>query len=230
MTTMQFVVATGFALVVFVDPRQSRRRPLRAGCCTCRGRRRGAGRGADRRFGRAVRGDTVAMCSTSCSGAGSALECDSRAARRPARLPRRTDRATPELVGNRARLVVHDRRHRGEGTRSMTRHPGHGQRDDGFAATELVLGVGLLLVPVALLVLTLPTWSERQTTAPRHGAGDRTPGRGTGLLRHRGPRSGSGRSWLATSVFPTATLRCASGAHRAHLWRRGARCKPTSRW
>ena len=48
----------------------------------------------------------------------------------------------------------------------MTRvHPRHGQRDEGFAATELVLGVGLLLVPVALLVLTLPTWSERQTTA-----------------------------------------------------------------
>ena len=38
-------------------------------------------------------------------------------------------------------------------------------RDGGFAATELVLGVGVLLLPVALLVLTLPTWSERQTTA-----------------------------------------------------------------
>ncbi|MFI5372729.1 MAG: hypothetical protein ACHQ52_14325 [Candidatus Eisenbacteria bacterium] len=32
-------------------------------------------------------------------------------------------------------------------------------------ATELVLGVGLLVFPVALLVLTLPGWSERQTTA-----------------------------------------------------------------
>lgn len=38
-----------------------------------------------------------------------------------------------------------------------------GQR--GFVATELVLGVGVLLVPVALVVLTIPTWSERQTTA-----------------------------------------------------------------
>ena len=35
---------------------------------------------------------------------------------------------------------------------------------DGFVATELVLAVALLLVPVALLVLTLPTWSERKTT------------------------------------------------------------------
>ena len=35
----------------------------------------------------------------------------------------------------------------------------------GFVATELVLGLGLLVLPVALLVLTLPGWSERQTTA-----------------------------------------------------------------
>ena len=35
----------------------------------------------------------------------------------------------------------------------------------GFVATELVLGIGLLVVPVALLVLTLPRWSERQVTA-----------------------------------------------------------------
>ena len=35
----------------------------------------------------------------------------------------------------------------------------------GFIATELVLGLGLLVLPVALLVLTLPGWSERQATA-----------------------------------------------------------------
>ena len=35
----------------------------------------------------------------------------------------------------------------------------------GFVATELVLGIGLLVLPVALLVLTLPGWSERQVTA-----------------------------------------------------------------
>jgi hypothetical protein len=39
----------------------------------------------------------------------------------------------------------------------------HGQ--DGFAATELVLGIGVLLLPVALVVLAIPTWAERQTTA-----------------------------------------------------------------
>jgi hypothetical protein len=42
---------------------------------------------------------------------------------------------------------------------------GRDDRDAGFAATELVVGVGVLLLPVALLVLALPTWSERQTTA-----------------------------------------------------------------
>ena len=36
--------------------------------------------------------------------------------------------------------------------------------DGGYVAAELALGVGLLLFPVALLVLTLPTWSERQAT------------------------------------------------------------------
>lgn len=37
--------------------------------------------------------------------------------------------------------------------------------ESGFVATELVAGVALLVVPVALLVLTFPRWSERQTTA-----------------------------------------------------------------
>jgi len=35
----------------------------------------------------------------------------------------------------------------------------------GYAAIELVLAVGMLLIPVACLVLTLPTWVERQTVA-----------------------------------------------------------------
>lgn len=38
-------------------------------------------------------------------------------------------------------------------------------REGGYVAGELALGIGLLLFPVALLVLTLPAWSERQTTA-----------------------------------------------------------------
>jgi hypothetical protein len=41
-----------------------------------------------------------------------------------------------------------------------------GERQDaGFIAIELAIGIGLLLFPVAMLVLTLPTWSERQTAA-----------------------------------------------------------------
>jgi hypothetical protein len=37
--------------------------------------------------------------------------------------------------------------------------------DAGFVATEMVAGLALLLVPVACVVLTLPTWSERTVTA-----------------------------------------------------------------
>jgi hypothetical protein len=37
--------------------------------------------------------------------------------------------------------------------------------ESGFVATELAAGVALLVVPVALLVLTFPRWSERQLTA-----------------------------------------------------------------
>jgi hypothetical protein len=39
------------------------------------------------------------------------------------------------------------------------------RQDAGYVAAELALGVGLLVFPVAMLVLTLPTWSERQASA-----------------------------------------------------------------
>lgn len=35
----------------------------------------------------------------------------------------------------------------------------------GFVATELAFGIAVLVLPVALLVLTFPRWSERQVTA-----------------------------------------------------------------
>jgi hypothetical protein len=38
-------------------------------------------------------------------------------------------------------------------------------RESGFVATEFAAGVALLVLPVALLVLTFPRWSERQVTA-----------------------------------------------------------------
>ena len=47
----------------------------------------------------------------------------------------------------------------------------------GFTAAEFVLGVCVIVVPVALLVLALPTWSERQSMAQR-AAVYLTPGTG----------------------------------------------------
>jgi hypothetical protein len=41
----------------------------------------------------------------------------------------------------------------------------HRTNERGYVAGELAIGIGLLVFPVALLVLTLPTWSERLTTA-----------------------------------------------------------------
>jgi hypothetical protein len=37
--------------------------------------------------------------------------------------------------------------------------------ESGFVALELALGISLLVLPVALLVIALPGWSERQSTA-----------------------------------------------------------------
>jgi hypothetical protein len=37
--------------------------------------------------------------------------------------------------------------------------------ETGFVATELALGIAALILPVALLVVTFPRWSERQVTA-----------------------------------------------------------------
>ena len=42
---------------------------------------------------------------------------------------------------------------------------GRGRGERGYVAAELALGVGLLVFPIAMLVLTLPTWSERQSVA-----------------------------------------------------------------
>lgn len=47
----------------------------------------------------------------------------------------------------------------------MRAAPDDRARERGFVAVELVAGIGLLLLPVVLVVLTLPTWSERQSAA-----------------------------------------------------------------
>lgn len=39
------------------------------------------------------------------------------------------------------------------------------QRDAGAAAIEMPLAVGLLLLPIALVVMLVPQWPERQTVA-----------------------------------------------------------------
>ena len=47
----------------------------------------------------------------------------------------------------------------------MRRAPRVCEPESGFVATEFAFGVALLVLPVALLVLTFPRWSERQVTA-----------------------------------------------------------------
>jgi hypothetical protein len=47
----------------------------------------------------------------------------------------------------------------------MRPRPSDRSGERGYVAGEVALGIGLLVFPVALLVLTLPSWSERQTTA-----------------------------------------------------------------
>jgi hypothetical protein len=37
--------------------------------------------------------------------------------------------------------------------------------EDGYVSLELVLGLALLVLPIALIVLTLPTWLARQNLA-----------------------------------------------------------------
>lgn len=44
---------------------------------------------------------------------------------------------------------------------------GAARRQPGFIAAEFALGVCVVVLPVALLVLALPTWSERQSMAQR---------------------------------------------------------------
>lgn len=43
--------------------------------------------------------------------------------------------------------------------------PGRRRAGEGYVAVELVAAVGLLLLPVVLLVASLPEWSERRHTA-----------------------------------------------------------------
>lgn len=47
----------------------------------------------------------------------------------------------------------------------IVRSPRSPRDERGFVAAEFALGLGVLLVPMTLVVLTLPSWSERQAVA-----------------------------------------------------------------
>jgi hypothetical protein len=96
----------------------------------------------------------------------------------------------------------------------------------GFVATEFALGVVVLLVPVACLVLTLPTWSERKTTAraivrevarvvASTGVCDQESARGLAkiMARNLGLSDGDAtvelRCWPGASLVPGSDLEAA---------------------
>src|SRR6266705_2065800 len=102
-------------------------------------------------------------------------------------------RPVPGLASRRARLAVQERRQRGEGaaaltpaTRARTRRRRRARSGGaGYAAVEFVLGICLVVLPVALLVLSLPIWSERQSMAQRAAEVARNYGLPAGALRAR---------------------------------------------
>jgi hypothetical protein len=51
------------------------------------------------------------------------------------------------------------------GARLGVRSRGGAARDHGFVVVEFAAGIALLVLPVALLVLALPSWAERQSVA-----------------------------------------------------------------
>ncbi len=100
----------------------------------------------------------------------------------------------------------------------------------GFLATEFALGVAVLLVPVACLVLTLPTWSERKTTAraivrevarvvASAGVCDQESARGLAeiMARNLGLPDGDAtielRCWPGAALVPGSDLEAAVTVH-----------------
>ena len=71
-------------------------------------------------------------------------------------------------------------------------------RERGFAAIELSAGIALLVLPVALLVLTLPEWSGRQGLAR--------------LAARDGARAVALTGWCDPAVGERAAASIASGA------------------
>src|SRR6266542_2451137 len=150
MTTVQYVVAVGFALVIFVMlanlvvdlyARGVVRAAVDEGARA--GARLDAGRSECERRASAVLDDLLGAETR----AGVAVRCT-------------TDAGLGSRPG--PGLVVQHRATRDKGASPVTRRV---RGDEGFVAVELSLGVAMLLLPVTLVVLTLPTWSERQAAA-----------------------------------------------------------------
>ena len=88
-------------------------------------------------------------------------------------------------------------------------------RESGFVATELAFGVAVLVVPVALLLLTLPRWSERQVTARMIGREVARRAARDGSCDQRGARAlgaTMARNLGLSANDLTVDLACADGA------------------
>ena len=70
-------------------------------------------------------------------------------------------------------------------------------RDRGAAAIELPLAVGLLLLPIALVVMVVPQWPERQTVA-------RAAAKEAATLYANAPDAASGAELARASVQQAA--------------------------
>jgi hypothetical protein len=53
----------------------------------------------------------------------------------------------------------------GKRRKTSTQPKSTSKQESGFVTVEFVLGVAFLMLPVALIALTLPVWSERQAVA-----------------------------------------------------------------
>jgi hypothetical protein len=77
------------------------------------------------------------------------------------RCPNRRGPTTKTGVGSGNTTIDHEK----IGIMNGVRRPPQAADDRAYATAELVLGIALLLLPVMLIVLTLPTWAERRSMA-----------------------------------------------------------------
>ncbi|HEU5003222.1 MAG TPA: hypothetical protein VFW71_10655 [Actinomycetota bacterium] len=85
--------------------------------------------------------------------------------------------------------------------------------EEGFVTLELVLGLVVLILPIMLLVLTLPTWFARQNIArlaaqeaARTAVLDSSLGQGTSAAQQIGANYGLASGDMAVSFAPSSGL------------------------